>query len=130
MKKTIVLIVFSLLGLIVKAQQSTDNTITGIINDSISHLPLEYATVSLFLKGSSKPLTGTVTDKTGHFMIKEIKDGVYTIVCEFIGYKPFKIKEVSLNKTNSVVDIKTISLDPQKTNLQSVTIVADRKSVV
>ena len=129
MKKTIVLIVFSLLGLIVKAQQSTDNTITGIINDSISHLPLEYATVSLFLKGSSKPLTGTVTDKTGHFMIKEIKDGVYTIVCEFIGYKPFKIKEVSLNKTNSVVDIKTISLDPQKTNLQSVTIVAQSKLI-
>ena len=129
MKRTIIVTIFSLLGLIVKAQSSTGNTITGIINDSISHLPLEYATISLFLKGSTKPLTGTVTDKTGHFIVKEIKDGVYTIEFEFIGYKSFSITDVRLNKTNSVVDVKTIYLDPQKTNLQSVTVVAQSKLI-
>jgi ferric enterobactin receptor len=129
MKRTMVLTIFLLLVIIAKAQTGADNTITGTIIDSASHLPLEYATISLFKKQSTKPVTGTVTDKKGHFVVTDIKDGVYRIEFEFIGYKSFVIKDVQLNKTNSRVYVKTISLDPQKTNLQSVTVVAQNKLV-
>jgi ferric enterobactin receptor len=129
MKKIVLSLILGISIFAVQAQEGGRNTVTGNIRDSISHLPLEYATVSLFSKGSSKPLNGTVTDNKGHFIINEVKDGLYTIVFEFIGYKSFSIKDVQLNKTNPVVNIKTISLDPQKTNLQSVTVVAQSKLV-
>ena len=70
--------------LALKAQPSAGNTIKGMVVDSVSKLPLEYATITIFAKGSKKPLSGTVTDKAGKFSLKEIKDGIYTIEFEFI----------------------------------------------
>src|SRR5665647_762170 len=124
MKRTILLVLYLVMLVTVKAQPSAGNTITGTVRDSISKLPLEYATITLFTKGSKKPSTGTVTDKTGNFTLKEVKDGVYTIVFEFIGYKPFSINDVLLKTSNAVVDLKNISLSQPKNSLQTVTVVA------
>lgn len=129
MKRTLLLTITLFLLVIVKGQDLNGNSITGTITDSTSHLPLEYATITLFTKGSNKPVTGSVTDKKGNFSIKEIKEGLYTIVFEFIGYKSISLKEVKLNKSNPVLDIKNISLAQQKGTLQSVTIVAQSKLI-
>jgi len=39
--------------------------ITGKIIDSSSNLPLEYATITLFVTGKSKPFNGTTSDTNG-----------------------------------------------------------------
>ena len=129
MKRTLLFSIFLLLLVIVNGQGLTGNSVTGTITDSTSHLPLEYATITLFTKGSNKPFTGSVTDKKGNFTINEIKDGVYTIVFEFIGYKPVSLKEVGLNKSNPLLNVKNIPLVQQKGTLQSVTVVAQSKLI-
>ena len=129
MKKIILLATYLVMLFTSKAQSSAGNTIKGIVTDSISKLPLEYATITLFTKGSKKPLSGTVTDKAGKFILKEIKNGVYTIEFEFIGYKSFSIDDVLLNTGNAVMTIQDISLYQQKNSLQNVTVVAQNKLI-
>ena len=129
MKRTLLFSISLLLLVIVKGQGLTGNSITGTITDSTSQLPLEYATITLFTKSSNKPFTGSVTDKKGNFAINEIKDGVYTIVFEFIGYKPVSLKEVRLNKSNPLLNVKNIKLAQQNETLQSVTVVAQSKLI-
>lgn len=129
MKRIVLAIALITTVLTATAQTEGSNSITGIIQDSTSHQPLEYATVSLFTNGSGKPVSGTVTDKKGQYFIKDIADGMYTIVLEFIGYKPVTIKNVAFNKNNKSLDLKTISLDSKQTSLQGVTIMAQSKLI-
>ncbi len=129
MKRIILLAIYLVMLLTAKAQSTAGNTIKGTIVDSISKLPLEYATITLFTKDSHKPLYGTVTDKAGKFSLKEIKDDVYTIVFEFIGYTSFSMKDVLLTTGNPVINLKGISLYQQKSSLQNVTVVAQSKLI-
>jgi outer membrane receptor protein involved in Fe transport len=129
MKKASLFILLLLSLFIVNGQDLPINSISGTITDSISRLPLEYATITLFVKDSSKPVTGSVTDKKGNFTITELKDGQYKLVVEFIGYQSFSLKEVRLGKSNRVLNFKNISLLQQKGTLQSVTVVAKSKLI-
>ena len=46
--------------------------VSGIIVDSASGKPVEYATVALFEIKSGKPVDGTVTDLKGAFLLKGV----------------------------------------------------------
>ncbi len=107
-----------------KAQTKGGNSITGTVTNTESKTSLEYATVTLFIKGSKKPLTGTTTDKTGSFTLTEIPADTFTIVIENIGYAPLVKNDVVINKKDAIIDLKTISLTVKKTTLQGVTVIA------
>ena len=64
------------------AQNTSDAHIVGHITDKISgeHLPF----VNISLKGTTM---GTATDATGHFFMKNIPEGNYTLRITFMGYK-------------------------------------------
>lgn len=121
MKRFSVVMVLMAILITLKAQQP-GNSITGKVVDSSSRLPMEYATVTVFIKGNPKPLTGTVTDKTGNFSINKLKNGVYNLLFEFIGYKPYNLYDVLLDKYNVIRDVKNILLPRQKNTLQTVSV--------
>ncbi len=127
--KKILLAAFTLLFFnLVKAQAPAgQNILKGKVTDSASTAALEYATISLFVKGSTKPLNGTVTDKLGKFILKDIPDGIYTIHFEFIGYRTIILADVGLTK-NTVVE-ENIALLSKKTDLQGVVVIAQQKLV-
>lgn len=102
------------------AQGRSKNTITGKVIDSATKAPLEYATVSIYLSDPKKPINGAATDKNGVFTITDVADSTYTIVCEFIGYKPTRIPNVSVN--HSTVNLKTIVLGREAKALEGITI--------
>jgi hypothetical protein len=58
--KALILLLQVFIFINLKAQPMGGNTISGTVIDSASSLPLEYATVTLFIKDNKKPLTGTV----------------------------------------------------------------------
>ncbi|MDO5972534.1 carboxypeptidase-like regulatory domain-containing protein [Flavivirga aquimarina] len=67
--------------------------ITGKLMDKeFDNNPLVFANVSI--KGTSIEST---TDQTGSFVIENLEDGDYTLVCRFVGYetKELKVKVVS-----------------------------------
>jgi outer membrane receptor protein involved in Fe transport len=125
--RNIILAALCSLFLTLKAQ-SQKNSISGTITDSLSHSPLEYATITIYPYGNKVPLTGTVSEKTGIYNIKNIPDGVYTLVFEFIGYNSFTIRDLRFSKVKPVLE-KNISLSPVKNTLQTVTVVAQSKLV-
>lgn len=66
---------------IVSAQRPTDANITGHIIDKNSKEHIPYVTVSL--KGTTY---GSVVDASGHYFLKNLPEGTYTIVASGIGY--------------------------------------------
>ena len=123
------LILFLLISTAIHAQSPAGNTISGAVSDSLTKMPLEYVTITLFKKESKKPITGNVTDKAGNFSIKEISDGIYQIVFEFIGYNPYTLNDVLIDKSHAVTDLKNILLSQKKGTLQTVIVTAQSKLV-
>jgi len=80
-------------------------TIIGIIKDSISKSPMEYANISL-----QNLREGTISDSNGNFNIKVSRED--TLVISFLGYKTLKVATTSIN-SNQIFYIspKSILLD-------------------
>lgn len=131
MRKLILLFLIPGFVGIVNAQTSAGggNSVIGTLIDQSSKTPLEYGTITIFIKGDKKPLTGTTTDKSGSFILPDISPGIFTIVFENIGYTPFTMSDLVVSKKNAIIDLKTISLAIQKTTLQGITVVAQSKLV-
>ncbi len=107
------------------AQQAHNGTgfqIKGRLFDSSSARPLDYATISLFLKGVKTPVNGAVTDTAGKFVMDNLKPGTYTLIAEFIGYRSFALTELQVNKEHPVSETGIIFLASKTTTLQAINI--------
>ncbi len=103
--------------------------ITGKIIDSSSNLPLEYATITLFVTGKNKPLNGTTSDTNGEFTLINIPAGSFNIIVEFIGYQTFNFSNITVNQKHEVIYLKHISLKKKQRTLQAVTVTAQGKLI-
>ena len=135
MKRTLLLSLLTLFLFQTQAQEKKrkeengSGVITGKVFDSSSNSPLEYATISLFKKGNSKPVDGTTTNGSGHFQLLNVAPETYTIVAEFIGYKPVTISNIVVNEKTDVTDLKTIFLERKVQSLQTVVVTAQGRIV-
>lgn len=111
-----------------KINDKSGGKIAGKILDSLSNLPLEYATITLFITGKTKPFNGTTADANGNFTLSNIPSGSFNIVAEFIGYKPSNLNNIKVEK-NQVIDLKNILLKKQQETLQAVTVTAQGKLI-
>lgn len=90
MKKTFFAAIFLLLWLVgVPAFSQTQKyaTLTGTVKDSASGEPL--IGVNVFLQNTT---LGAASDMNGFFVIPAILPGSYTVVFQYMGYKPLKKK--------------------------------------
>ncbi len=129
MKKLFSFLVVILLTVVGNAQTKGLNSIIGTVVDASSKNPLEYATITIFLTGQTKPLTGTTTDKAGSFTLTDIPAGTYNIVFENIGYTAFTEKDFVLSKKDAITDLKKISLTQVSKLLAGVTVQANVKLI-
>ena len=82
----------------------------GTVVDSLTMLPIEYASISL-LNMKNEIITGGVTNADGKFHIHEIKPGKYLVRIEFMGFKTVSIPDVKLSfRENKIKDLGQISL--------------------
>ena len=100
--------------------------ITGIVIDSISNQPIEYATVSVFNKGESRPTNGMITDDKGAFHIDNLKPGVYSIRIDFISYQSKTINNVTVTTEKSDADLGKVSISDNSKSLKGVTVTGQR----
>ena len=70
--------------------------LTGVVMDSSSSQPLEYASISLVSSRSNELVTGGLSDDEGRFNIREIPLGKYFAVVEFVGYSKKQISPINL----------------------------------
>ncbi|MEP6952305.1 MAG: TonB-dependent receptor [Ginsengibacter sp.] len=111
------------------AGQNTGYKIKGRLIDSASKHPLEYATISLFLKGEKAPSNGAITDSKGNFIIDNVTTGTYKLVAEFLGYKPFTLSNLQINKDHTLIDTKNILLSSTATTLQNINVAIQGKLI-
>ncbi len=78
------------------AMNPSDANIVGHILDKRTGEHLSY--INVYLKGTT---IGTMTDATGHYYLKNMPEGKFTVVMKSIGYKTVE-KEVTLRKGKTV----------------------------
>ncbi|HWB92493.1 MAG TPA: outer membrane beta-barrel protein [Puia sp.] len=115
------------------AQEKGGIRITGRIIDSLSHQPLQYATISLF-RGTdggkpgadAKPSGGGMTRSKGQFSIDGVAPGSYTIVIDIIGYGSRTLGPYALDGKKSHLSLGDIGVPKQANDLQAVTVTATK----
>lgn len=105
--------------------QNITFNVSGIVLDSETSEPLEYATVSLVNKRNSELLFGGITSADGNFSI-EVNPGMYVLKIEYISFTSYT-NENFLVRQNT--DLGTISLDLDVSLLDEVEVRAERTQV-
>jgi len=110
------------------SSESATLSISGQVLDSANMIPIEYATISIYQQGVTKPVNGAISNAKGVFNLDGIKEGYYDVLIESIGYMPFSAKHLLLNKKNAKI-LDKIHLSKKVTSLADVTVVASQNLV-
>lgn len=92
------------------AGKATDANVYGHVKDRKSGEHMPYATIQI--KGTT---IGTTTDQTGHYFLKNLPEGTYTILVKCLGYKTAErtvtIKHDATQEQNFSLDTDDVALD-------------------
>jgi len=104
-------------------------TIAAMVVDSLSHDPVEYATIALYHHDSHQLINGLITDLTGSFKFKGLDWGSYDLEISFIGYKNMKISNIHITQQQQDINLGKLKLQRTALNLNEVEIVGGTPAV-
>ncbi|ACT94490.1 TonB-dependent receptor domain-containing protein [Dyadobacter fermentans] len=96
--------------------------ITGVLVDSTSKKPVEFAALSLVDTKTNSPIDGTTTDEKGEFTLTKVASGNFKILISFIGYKTKTISNVKIDRRTEL-NLGTVVLVPDVVQLNEVEVV-------
>ena len=101
----------------------------GTVVDSVSGVPIPYASISIVNSRSNTILTGGITDDEGAFHVKEIALGRHKIVVQYIGYEkkelgPYNFLPFGKNQTEYNLD--KISMSQTTLQMEGVEVEGER----
>ncbi|MDP4114819.1 MAG: outer membrane beta-barrel family protein [Bacteroidota bacterium] len=138
MKKNSVKNLFILLILLFSANfaQTSDRislkgtaTITGIIKDTTTSEPIEYATVMLLKDSTKKVLGGNITSSNGSFILEGVPVGTYRLKITCINYKDTYSDFIHITEKKEKLDIGTVYLSTTSLNLSAITVTAQKGAI-
>jgi ferric enterobactin receptor len=106
--------------------ESPKLTIGGRILDSIAHSPIEYATVTVYASGRTRPVNGGSAGSKGTFALDGMAAGTYTLTIDFIGYEERRFGPFRLDARSPKYVLGDIFLQKKAAEMQSVTVTATR----
>ncbi len=107
----------------VQEQASGDGRISGVLIDSVSKAPVEFATISLFRSSDLvKPVDGTMTDDKGKFALKNLQNGRYTLKLTSIGYTEKIIRLEAITDKNNNINLGDVVLSSSAQMLKEITV--------
>jgi len=101
------------------SQPRGNGSITGVLMDSTTRKPVEYATIALLNSQTGKPVDGTTTDDKGKFTLKQLAPGDYRLQYSFMGYQTKNSRLLKIEKGTSL-NVGQIQLAPDVRTLQEV----------
>ncbi|MCF2498988.1 outer membrane beta-barrel family protein [Dyadobacter chenhuakuii] len=101
--------------------------VKGIITDSVSRKPAEFATIGI-LDSEKKVVALTYSDENGLFKSADIKAGSYFLNLSFMGYAQ-KNLAFNISSKSPVFDAGNIYLKPEVTQLNAVNVTGTRALV-
>ncbi|WP_266369343.1 TonB-dependent receptor domain-containing protein [Tellurirhabdus rosea] len=102
--------------------------ISGLLTDSTTGKPVEYATVALLNPKTGKPIDGTTSDAKGKFALTKLAPGEYRLQYSFIGYKTVESKVLRLDKATDL-NVGSVSLPPDVRVLGEVSVTGQRAMI-
>lgn len=87
-------------------------TVRGVIIDSQTKVPIEFASVQIV----ELPTLGSVTDSLGRFRLSNIPVGRYTIQTSLMGYRTQLITELSVTSSKEVYLVISVDEDIHRLN--------------
>ena len=106
----------------------SNGLVEGIVTDSISGSPLEYASIAIYSSGSKSLVTGAVTDSRGGFSI-EVPYGVYYAELSFLGFSTVTLPAFELSAANQTKSFGNVPLQPNSDVLNEVVVRAEKSSM-
>jgi hypothetical protein len=107
--------------------QST-GSVSGKVSDSLQR-PLEGATILLVTSENGVPIKTALSDGAGSFVLEPIKPGRYKLLVSMTGFHPYSDSTIFINEEKKNIQIGSIQLIGLATNLQGITITAQRPPV-
>ena len=93
--------------------------LTGKVIDNHTHEGIAYANISVLTVEDSSLVTGTISNNSGNFKIKDIKPGNYLVMISFIGYQQQLVDQITLKP--GTFDIGETALQLLTKNIAEVT---------
>ncbi|WP_118951103.1 TonB-dependent receptor [Taibaiella helva] len=98
-------------------------TLEGWLTDSSNHEAVGFATVTLY-DTVRRQIAAEIADSGGHFLMKDLPAGPYSLEATFLGYETTRIAPVHIS--NASLNLGSIGMKPEKQNLGTVTITATK----
>lgn len=112
-------------------QASKIGILKGIISDSVSKQPIDYASVRLLSQKDSSNIAEIYSDEKGFFILEQIPAGKYFVKISFFGYLPKIIQDVSFSAEAPGRDLGLIRLHQERaTKLDEVSVTAKQELFV
>jgi outer membrane receptor for ferrienterochelin and colicin len=96
--------------------------IKGVLIDSLTKKPVEFASLALVDVRTNNPIDGTTTDEKGAFSLSKVASGNFKIMISFIGYKTKTIKDIKIDRKTEL-DLGDVILSPDVVQLNEVEVV-------
>lgn len=101
--------------------------ISGVVLDISNGKPVEAAAIKLMKETTL--IKGTETNKEGKFTIEDIDFGKYTLQILMTGYKTFTSQEVTVNDSNSAVDLPALKISPEGYTTEEIKVESEKSSI-
>lgn len=98
-----------------------NSKLTGIVLDSLTGNPIEFANLSLVEVISNKPVNGAVCDTKGLFSMNRLVAGEYKLLVSFLGYRGKTVDKIKIGNKDDI-NIGTIRLSADVKKLDEVTV--------
>ncbi|WP_420321935.1 TonB-dependent receptor domain-containing protein [Flagellimonas sp.] len=134
MKRVILLFALFLYGAHSNLLAATDpneppiGSISGVVLDNALKQPVAYAAIVIKSEDGTETITGGITADDGTFEIKKLPEGSFVLEVQFIGYKTHSQRLV-IDKRNRKVNVGTITLMEETSELDEVEVVAERTTI-
>jgi len=96
--------------------------ISGIILDSASRQPVEFASVALINTATNKPIDGTSADDKGRFTITKVPIGEFNLLISFVGYRTKTVRGIRVVTRGDEADVGIVNLRSETRTLSEVTV--------
>ena len=102
--------------------------LTGVIVDSTTSKPVEFASIALIDTKTKKPIDGAVADDKGKFTLTKLPQGDFQLLISFVGYRNKTVSSVKLDRKGDV-NLGTIKLAADVRTLKEVEVVGQASLV-
>ncbi|MCK5538226.1 MAG: carboxypeptidase regulatory-like domain-containing protein, partial [Bacteroidales bacterium] len=103
--------------------------LSGKVIDKSSNTPVEYASIILYSMRDSSLVSGTITNATGGFLLKDLPMGRFYLDIKFLGYDHLIKHNIKINPKQTTLNLGKILLNVSAEEIGEVSIVADRTQI-